>query len=242
MDKSYLCDFSMRPKSCQVQEKTDESLNLPSDFAYLPGVLSPNRAQCYLEALLIETVWQQRQTNFFGRKPMPRLMMYFGPVDYNYGRHHWPSHPLPPRLEIIRDQVEAAAGWPFNAVLINLYRNGGDHISFHSDSIDGHGAQPTIAVLSLGAPRKIHLRRKIGSKKLISLVLEPGSVFLMKGSAQQNWLHKIPKTSRPIGPRISLTFRWMMDPAASPPPIRLGGERDAHLFPEDFGAELAKAS
>jgi hypothetical protein len=87
-------------------------------------------------------------------------------------------------------------------------------------------------VLSLGATRKLHVRRKRGSKELYSFELAPGSVLLMKENSQHDWLHRVPKTAKPVGPRVSVTFRWMVDPDAEGPPVRLGGPRDAHLYPD----------
>jgi alkylated DNA repair dioxygenase AlkB len=145
---------------------------LEPDFVYLPGVLDDATQRRHLEALLIETPWKTLYSNFYGKTfPMPRLMRLYGPVAYRYGRADWPPMPLTPRLEIVREQVEAACGWPFNSVLLNLYRTGADCINFHSDNLDGHGARPTIGVLSLGAARKLHVRRKRGPKTLHTFVL-----------------------------------------------------------------------
>jgi alkylated DNA repair dioxygenase AlkB len=111
-------------------------------------------------------------------------------------------------LQDIRRAVEAAAGASFNSVFLNYYRDHRDSMGFHSDDEPELGKEPTIASLSLGETRTLtlkHRRRK--DREPVRLLLESGSLLVMKGETQRNWKHGIAKQSRPCGPRVNLTFR-----------------------------------
>lgn len=101
------------------------------------------------------------------------------------------------------------ANCKFNFVLINRYENGDQYIGFHSDSEELLGPEPKIAGLSLGSTRPLYFQNKITGITDIKINLESGSVVLMNHPTNVHWKHSIPKTSKKIGPRISLTFRKM---------------------------------
>jgi alkylated DNA repair dioxygenase AlkB len=92
-------------------------------------------------------------------------------------------------------------------VLLNLYRDGKDSNGWHADNEKELGRNPIIASLSLGAPRVFHLKHNSINEMRQRIVLENGSLLLMKGETQHFWKHQIPKTAQEIGPRINLTFR-----------------------------------
>ena len=119
------------------------------------------------------------------------------------------AKPWTKNLLKIKQSIEPLVGISFNSVLINYYRDGKDRVAWHSDDEKELGKNPVIASVSLGADRKFKLRHK--KYKLNHLkhevILQNGSLLLMKGTTQHNWLHEIPRTARPIGPRINLTFR-----------------------------------
>jgi alkylated DNA repair dioxygenase AlkB len=112
-----------------------------------------------------------------------------------------------PLLEI-KAVAEACASVPFNSVLLNLYRDGRDSVSWHADNEPGLGRNPVIASISLGALRRFQMKHRSSSRRL-ALELPHGSCLVMAGSTQHHWLHQVPKTARPVGPRINLTFRTM---------------------------------
>jgi alkylated DNA repair dioxygenase AlkB len=91
-------------------------------------------------------------------------------------------------------------------VLANLYRNGADRLGFHRDSEPELGPEPLIASVSLGATRRFRFRARQGAGTL-GLELSHGSLLVMTGATQRNWLHAVPPTARTVGPRINLTFR-----------------------------------
>jgi alkylated DNA repair dioxygenase AlkB len=110
--------------------------------------------------------------------------------------------------------VEQATAHRFNSVLLNLYRNGRDSMGWHADDEPELGPAPAIASVSLGALRRFRLRPRAGLVHApLSLDLPHGSLLLMRGPTQQHWQHALPKTARPVGPRLNLTFRWVAGPA-----------------------------
>ena len=140
---------------------------------------------------------------------MPRLIAMYGPVGYRYSGVVHPPRRLTPRLEAIRARVEDVVGRPFNSVLANLYRDGRDSVGWHRDSDYAHGGQPDIASVSFGATRRFELRDQSGRERAAA-DLESGSVLLISGEAIARWWHRVPKTTRPAGPRVNLTFRHMV--------------------------------
>ena len=97
----------------------------------------------------------------------------------------------------------------FNSCLLNLYQNGSEGIGWHSDDEKSIEKNSTIASLSFGAERKFSFKHK-QTKLTISLVLEHGSLLIMKDATQTNWLHSLPKSEKITEPRINLTFRTMI--------------------------------
>jgi alkylated DNA repair dioxygenase AlkB len=118
-----------------------------------------------------------------------------------------------PALAEIRCRLEDAIGCRFNSVLLNLYRDGRDGMGWHSDDEPELGREPTIASLSFGATRRFLLRHR-ERRDLPTLELRPanGSLILMSGVTQRYWKHQVPKTARPTGPRLNLTFRSIAIP------------------------------
>jgi alkylated DNA repair dioxygenase AlkB len=95
----------------------------------------------------------------------------------------------------------------FNSVLLNLYRDGNDSMGWHSDDEPELGQNPVIGSLSLGGKRRFRLRHRSEKNLKHQLELTSGSFLLMQGTTQHYWQHHIPKTKRPVPPRINLTFR-----------------------------------
>ena len=156
--------------------------------------------------------WEERSVNFGGRRvAVPRLLAWYGEVAYRYGGFTHPAAPLPGWLHELGVLVwtEVAGYIPnvprFNSVLLNLYSDGRDSMSFHSDNEAQLGPEPVIASLSLGATRTFQMRRRSPRQRLAGR-LNHGSLLVMHGSSQAEWDHAIPKEPCD-GPRINLTFR-----------------------------------
>ncbi|MBO2008330.1 alpha-ketoglutarate-dependent dioxygenase AlkB family protein [Hymenobacter negativus] len=179
------------------------------DHAFLTGPEADN----LLARLSAEVAWEQRAIRIFGQEiPQPRLTAWYGDpaARYAYSGLHWEPRNWTPALAALRQRVEAATGHQFNSVLLNLYRTGQDSMGWHADDEPELGPEPAIASLSLGATRRFRMRPRAGLAHVpLSLDLPNGSLLLMCGTTQQHWQHALPKTARPVGPRLNLTFRWV---------------------------------
>ena len=147
----------------------------------------------------------------FGKEVnLPRLTAWYGDKgkSYKYSGIEMNPNTWTPTLLIIKEKVETVAGFNFNSVLVNLYRNGQDYVSWHSDDESELGNNPTIASVSFGATRRFILRHK-SNRDLgkVEVALTHGSLILMQGTTQHFWQHQVPKTAKKISPRINLTFR-----------------------------------
>jgi alkylated DNA repair dioxygenase AlkB len=160
-----------------------------------------------LARLIAETAWRSELITVWGKQyPQPRLTAWHGEAGYSYSGLRLEPLPFTPlQLEILA-AVEAASGRRFNSVLLNYYRDGRDSMGMHSDNEPELGPQPAIASVSFGAARTFILLHK-RSRERLRIDLTDGSLLLMAGSLQQNWLHGINKISRTVGPRVNLTFR-----------------------------------
>ena len=187
--------------------RTDE---LPEGFTLVAGIFDLASSADHLQGLLAETDWEEQRFTIYGRTlPMPRLIAMYGPAGYRYSGVVHPPRPLSPRLDAIRRRAEEVTGRAFNSVLANLYRDGRDSVGWHRDSDYAHGGQPDIASLSFGATRRFELRDRTGRARA-AVDLECGSLLLITGDAVARWWHRVPKTSRPVSPRVNLTFRHMV--------------------------------
>ena len=154
--------------------------------------------------------WRQDYLRMFGRLiSVPRLESWVADegLDYTYsGIHHDPD-PWSEELIALRDLASEHAGASFNSVLCNLYRDGNDGVDWHADDESEFGPMPVIGSLSLGATRRFDLRRADDHAEKIELDLHHGDLVIMRGMTQALWKHRVPKTKKPVGERINLTFR-----------------------------------
>jgi alkylated DNA repair dioxygenase AlkB len=187
-------------------------MDLPPGLRMLPPLLRPDQASAHLATLLAETPWETHSFTIFGRTvPMPRRIQMYGPHGYRYSGLLHPPRPLTPLLHTLLAQVQEATGLAFNSVLLNLYRDQRDSMGWHQDDDYPHGGQPAVASLSLGATRRFRLRPRGGGEGL-SLDLDSGSLLVLSGEALTGWQHAVPRTARPVGPRLNLTWRHMTGP------------------------------
>ena len=165
-----------------------------------------------LRKLTEEIPWVQNKINFYGKESLvPRLESWHGDegMSYTYSGIRMDAKPWTKNLLMIKESIEPIAKTTFNSVLINYYCDGKDRVAWHSDDEKELGKNPVIASVSLGAERKFKLRHKKYKENQLQhkVFLQSGSLLLMSGSTQHHWLHEIPRTAKPIGPRINLTFR-----------------------------------
>ena len=171
---------------------------------HLPLALTPDQV---LDSLLHETDWRAEHITVYGQRHLqPRLTAWHGTARYRYSGMTLEPQPFTALQLEIKQAVELACGHRFNSVLLNYYRNERDSMGFHADDEPELGPAPVIASVSFGEPRTFILKHK-RLPKTIKLPLGNGSLLLMAGQLQSNWLHGINKERRPLGPRINLTFR-----------------------------------
>ena len=157
--------------------------------------------------LLAETDWREETVVIYGKRHLqPRLSAWYGEKAYAYSGLHLQPTPFTPLLVTLRDAVEAATGHAFNSVLLNYYRNERDSMGMHSDDEPALGPRPAIASLSFGEARTFILQHK-HTRQTVRVPLTDGSLLLMAGDTQQNWLHGINKMTKSLQARINLTFR-----------------------------------
>jgi alkylated DNA repair dioxygenase AlkB len=106
----------------------------------------------------------------------------------------------------VKNKIEPVSGAIFNSVLLNLYRDGNDSISWHTDAEPELGRNPIIASVNFGETRLFQLRHRY-TKEKVTIELIHGSLLIMKGELQHFWQHQVPKTSKKVNARINLTFR-----------------------------------
>ena len=176
---------------------------------HLQGFYQQQQADSLWLALRERLPWQTETITLYGKPVLvPRLMCWFGDDDAVY-RYSGVDHiPLPwsPELLNIKQDLEQACQSEFNSVLANLYRNGTDSMGCHADNEKELGRNPVIASLSLGATRLFKLKHHQSDAKL-DLHLQHGDLLIMAGALQHHWRHSVPKTAKPVGERINLTFR-----------------------------------
>ena len=187
------------------------SLSLPdADIILYPSLLNESDCTHFLTGLIQTVQWRQDSITIHGRSlPQPRLTAWYGDPGKSYRYSGITMHPVPwtPTLLALKAKVDAAAGVVFNSVLLNLYRDGNDNMGWHSDDEPELGLNPTIGSLSLGRTQRFLLRHRFQKELKHQLELTSGSLLIMQGTTQQYWQHQVPKTRRPVLPRMNLTFR-----------------------------------
>jgi len=191
---------------------------------YAPAFLPAAEADA-LFALLRDTVpWNQE-----GRPPrmFPRLTAWYANpgVTYSYSGVTHQAVPWTAELLDVKHRAETAAGATWNSLLLNFYRHGKDSIGFHADDEAELGTNPVIGSISLGAERRFVMKHVASGEKL-EFTLPHGSLLVMGGTSQHHWRHGVPKTQKPVGPRINLTFRRILGAGFDEQEIRPRACRD----------------
>jgi alkylated DNA repair dioxygenase AlkB len=183
------------------------------DIRYLPQFFDSVKASRLFEQLSAPGLipWRQDVIRIGARRiPIPRLNAWYGDASYAYsGIQLEPLLWIEPLLEI-RQRVEVAADTCFNSVLLNLYRDENDSVSWHADDERELGPDPVIGSVSLGESRLFELRpKKARTGERRRLMLEGGSLLIMGKGVQRHYEHRLPKCKTPAGGRINLTFRYV---------------------------------
>jgi alkylated DNA repair dioxygenase AlkB len=166
-------------------------------IVYYPGVFSAEQSATWFDKLERSLTWAEETMWMYDRTvEVPRLIARFPPGEAQ-----------PPIVAEIKQRIEAFLKETFTSVSFQYYRDGSDSVAWHNDHREELVPLPTIALLSLGATREMLVRTKARPRRTYSCDLEPGSLFVMSGRAQEFWEHQVPKVKRPIRPRISVALR-----------------------------------
>ncbi len=193
-------------------EPTPNLLPYEGEVLYYGRIFSSQEALSYLDKMLQEIEWKNDEAIIYGKHIITkRKAAWYGDSNYSYTYSNTTKHALPWTLDllVLKERVEELTGTVFNSCLLNLYHDGNEGMAWHSDDEKSLGKNTCIASLSFGAERKFSLKHKV-SKDTVSLVLENGSLLVMKGSTQTHWQHSLPKTTKVKSPRVNLTFRTIV--------------------------------
>ncbi|WP_067508331.1 alpha-ketoglutarate-dependent dioxygenase AlkB [Actinoplanes sp. TFC3] len=155
------------------------------------------------ETLLAEVDWRaERRPMYDGVVDVPRLLRW-------YGRNEQLPHPvLTDARERLSEYYAAELGERFVTAGMCLYRDGKDSVAWHGDTLGRSSREDTmVAIVSFGSPRNLMLRPRAGGAGTLRLPQGHGDLIVMGGSCQRTWEHAIPKTAKPVGPRVSVQFR-----------------------------------
>lgn len=194
----------------------DQNLNpeknlLPLDGTvnYYGRVLEPELADEFYNSLLHNIDWKNDEAVIFGKKIITkRKVAWYGDKDfeYTYSKSTKTALPWTDDLLELKKIAEQKTGETYNSCLLNLYHSGDEGMAYHSDGEKDLKKNGAIASLSFGAERKFSFKHKYTGQK-VELLLEHGSLLVMKDQTQSFWLHRLPPTKKIATPRINLTFR-----------------------------------
>jgi len=179
---------------------------------YYGKTMPLEKANYYLEALLNNVSWKQDEAVIFGRHILTkRKVAWYGDHDFEYTYSNITKQALPWTKELLELKAiaEQETGETYNSCLLNLYHTGDEGMAWHSDGEKDLKKNGAIGSMSFGAERKFSFKHK-RSKETVSLLLEHGSMLVMKDDTQTNWLHRLPPTKKIMTPRVNLTFRTII--------------------------------
>jgi alkylated DNA repair dioxygenase AlkB len=162
--------------------------------------------------LMEEIVWKNDEAIIFGKLIVTkRKVAWYGEKEFAYTYSNTTKKALPwtPLLLALKKKTEALSGETFNSCLLNLYHSGEEGMAWHSDAEKDLKKNGAIASLSFGAERVFSFKHK-QSKETVSILLENGSLLMMKDCTQSFWLHRLPPSTKILTPRINLTFRTIV--------------------------------
>ncbi|KAB1221659.1 hypothetical protein CJ030_MR2G024032 [Morella rubra] len=205
-----------------------------SDIVYIRRFLPSNQAWTWFHYLDKEIPWTRPTLRVFGRSCVqPRDTCYVaspGLPDLIYSGYQPPAYSwddFPPLKEILDAVHKALPGSSFNSLLLNRYKGGNDYVGWHSDDEKLYGLTPEIASVSFGCEREFFLKKRPKGRKHVeepaskrlkmsdhaaqhSFTLKHGSLLVMRGNTQRDWIHSVPKRAKVEAARINLTFRHVL--------------------------------
>jgi len=192
---------------------------------YYGALISRAEADRYLGALLNNIEWKNDEAIIFGKRIITkRKVAWYGekPFKYTYSNTTKQALPWTQELLELKALAEEKSGETYNSCLLNLYHDGSEGMAWHSDAEKDLKKNGAIGSLSFGAERKFAFKHK-ERKEIVTMLLEHGSLLVMKDETQTHWLHRLPPTKLISKPRVNLTFRTIV---ASPLPIAIGTPKE----------------
>ncbi|MBD6616058.1 alpha-ketoglutarate-dependent dioxygenase AlkB [Komarekiella sp. 'clone 1'] len=194
-----------------IKRMDKEVLSMPdADVTFYRNFFNQQDSDELFQTLLNEIKWRQDKMKMYGKEVnLPRKTAWYGDrnMSYKFSGIHLEPEPWTPTLLQVKEKVNEIAEVKFNSVLLNLYRDGNDGISWHTDAEPELGRNPIIGSVSFGGARRFMFKHKHNRDLKAEIELIHGSFLLMAGITQHFWQHQIPKTSKQVQPRINLTFR-----------------------------------
>ncbi len=174
------------------------------------GIILDQEQCAFFYQKLMDTIqFKNDEAIIFGKKIITkRKVAWYGSSEfsYTYSKITKTAVLFTKELLALKAIVEKESGETYNSCLLNLYHSGEEGMGYHSDGEKMLKKNGAIASLSLGVARKFSFKHR-KNKQRIDIVLENGSLLVMKEATQTNWLHRLPPTKKVNLPRINLTFR-----------------------------------
>ena len=169
-------------------------------IVYTPGFVDAATAEAWFGEVRAAVAWRTERRMMYDREvDVPRLIGHF--------RLDPPPSSTPAAILDAAERTRGGLGIPFNSVGLNLYRDGRDSVAPHNDHLNEILEGFPIALVSLGATRRMTIRAKAQPRRVMHVDLEPGSLLVMGYATQLHYTHGVPKTADAVGERISLAFR-----------------------------------
>jgi alkylated DNA repair dioxygenase AlkB len=193
----------------------DSNINLLPEGGivnYFGKIIPIEKANLYYEKVLNNIAWKNDEAVIYGKRIITaRKAAWYGDKEYNYTYSNTTKQALVWTEELLqlKQIIEEKTSETFNSCLLNLYHNGDEAMAWHSDGEKTLKENGAIASMSFGAERIFQFKHKQTNQQ-INLLLEHGSLLIMKDETQKNWLHRLAKSSKIKTPRINLTFRTIV--------------------------------
>ncbi|MEL0650508.1 alpha-ketoglutarate-dependent dioxygenase AlkB [Algibacter sp. TI.3.09] len=207
-------DLFKQPNLFSTNEIIKTEFNLPgAEVILFENFFSVEESDRLYHSLIENTIWEQDQLTIYGKQvDLPRLTAWYGSEDelMVYAESESRMVPWNADLLFIKERIEQEVDIKFQRCLLNYYRDGNDSVDWHQDYEADQRKNTVIGSVTFGETRNFQLKHATRKDlNRVGIPLEHGSFLIMQGATQDNWKHKIPKTSRKIRPRINLTFRWI---------------------------------
>lgn len=197
----------------QTIDKNKNWLPYEGTVNYYGKLFNKQEADYYFKKLLTTVEWRNDEAIIFGKKIITkRKVAWYGDKPFEYTYSNTTKYALSWTKELLelKTAIEKETGERFNSCLLNLYHNGDEGMAWHSDGETDLKKDGAIGSLSFGAERKFAFKHK-QTKEKVELLLEHGSLLVMKDTTQTYWLHRLPPSKKIMTSRINLTFRTIVE-------------------------------